>query len=114
MPRIACVLVPNFAVAAACRAEPELAGRPLVLAEGRGPHARVVAVSAAARARGIRPGCTASEIDGFQVAQHAYEDLPLVHGSKNGWVGLQIHASGFFGKRTAIGKGQDTAAVKRV
>src|SRR5579875_3917892 len=61
MPRIACVLVPNFAVAAACRAEPELAGRPLVLAEGRGPHARVVAVSAAARARGIRPGCTATQ-----------------------------------------------------
>src|SRR5579884_255331 len=61
MPRIACVLVPDLAVAAACRAEPELAGRPLVLTEGRGPHARVVAVSAAARARGIRPGCTATQ-----------------------------------------------------
>jgi protein ImuB len=61
MPRIACLLVPDLAVAAFCRAEPELAGRPLALAEGRGPHARVIAVSAAARARGIRPGCTAAQ-----------------------------------------------------
>ncbi|TMB05710.1 MAG: hypothetical protein E6J70_01735, partial [Deltaproteobacteria bacterium] len=56
MPRIACLLVPDLPVAAACRADPELAGRPLVLVEGSGPHARVIAASRAARARGVRPG----------------------------------------------------------
>ncbi|HLK12833.1 MAG TPA: hypothetical protein VKW76_15775 [Candidatus Binatia bacterium] len=61
MPRIACVLVPDLAVAAACRADPDLADRPLALTDGRGPHARVVAVSAAARARRIRPGLTATQ-----------------------------------------------------
>jgi len=54
--RIACLLVPDLAVAAVVRADPDLAGRPLALTEGRGPHASVVAVSAEARARGVRPG----------------------------------------------------------
>jgi protein ImuB len=56
VPRIACLLVPDLPVAAACRANPDLAGLPLVLAGGPGAHAPVVAVSAAAHARGIRPG----------------------------------------------------------
>jgi protein ImuB len=56
VPRIACLLVPDLPVAAACRADPDLAGRPLVLSEGSGAHARVVAASAEARARGVRPG----------------------------------------------------------
>jgi protein ImuB len=56
MPRLACLLVPDLAVAAACRADPDLAGVPLALCEGNGPHAPVVAASAAARARGVRPG----------------------------------------------------------
>lgn len=61
MPRIACLLVPEFAVAAAVRAEPELAGRAFVLAETLAPHARVVAASRAARAAGVRPGATLAQ-----------------------------------------------------
>jgi protein ImuB len=56
MPRIACLLVPDLPVAASCRVDPELAGRPLVLTASDGAHARVVAASGAARARGVRPG----------------------------------------------------------
>src|SRR5262245_23185269 len=56
MSRIACLLVPDPPVAAMCRADPELAHRPLVVADGAGPHARVVAAAAPARARGVRPG----------------------------------------------------------
>ena len=56
MPRIACLLVPDLPVAAACRADPELAGRPLVLVDGSGPHAHVIAASRGALARGVQPG----------------------------------------------------------
>ena len=56
MARIACLLVPDLAVAAVVRATPDLAGLPLALTEGRGPHAGVVAASAAAQAHGVRPG----------------------------------------------------------
>ena len=55
MPRIACLLVSDLAIAAACRADPELIGIPLALSEGTGPHARVVAASPAARTRGVQP-----------------------------------------------------------
>ena len=58
---------PIFPSRRSCRADPDLAGRPLALTEGRGPHARVVAASATARARGrphpaphARPGAHAS------------------------------------------------------
>src|SRR6516162_5461644 len=56
MPRIACLLVPDLPIAAACRADPALAGRPLVLTERDGAYARVVAASDAARARGVVAG----------------------------------------------------------
>ena len=56
MPRIACLLVPDLPVAAACRADPDLAGLPLALSEGSGPHAGVVAASRAAGARGVQAG----------------------------------------------------------
>ena len=56
MSRIACLLVPDLPVAALCRADPALLDRPLVVTEGSGPHARVVAAAAPARARGVRPG----------------------------------------------------------
>jgi len=54
--RIACILVPDLPVAAACRVDPDLVRRPLVLVEAMGPHARVVAAGRAARARGVQPG----------------------------------------------------------
>src|SRR5690348_17232908 len=56
MSRIACLLVPDLPVAAACRADPELGDRPLALTDGTGPHAPVVAASRRARDRGVRPG----------------------------------------------------------
>jgi protein ImuB len=56
MSRIACLLVPDLPVAALCRADPELVHRPLVVAEGDGPHARITAAAALARARGVCPG----------------------------------------------------------
>src|SRR4030095_14849504 len=56
MSRIACLLVPDLPVAALCRADPALLDRPLVVSEGSGPHARVVAAAAPARARGVRAG----------------------------------------------------------
>jgi protein ImuB len=56
MPRIACLLVPDFPVAAVCRADPDLAALPLALTDGDGPHAPIVAASKSARARGVKPG----------------------------------------------------------
>jgi len=56
MSRIACLVVPDLAVAAACRADPALAGLPLALADGTGPHATVVAAAPVARARGVVAG----------------------------------------------------------
>src|SRR5881409_2407918 len=61
MPRIACLLVPDLPVAAACRADPDLAGRPLALSAGTGTHAPIVAAAAAARARGVRAGYTVAQ-----------------------------------------------------
>ena len=56
MSRIACLLVIDLPVAAACRADPDLIGLPLALTEGDGPRDLIVAAAPAARARGVRPG----------------------------------------------------------
>src|SRR5438445_5790685 len=61
MPRIACLLVPDLPIAAACRADPDLAGRPLALSAGTGTHAPIVAAGAAARACGVRVGHTVAQ-----------------------------------------------------
>ena len=61
MPRIACLLVPDLPIAAACRADSDLAGRPLALSAGTGTHAPIVAAAAAARARGVRVGHTVAQ-----------------------------------------------------
>src|SRR6266404_1829098 len=61
MPRIACLLVPDLPIAAAFRADPDLAGRPLALSAGTGTHAPIVAAAAAARARGVRVGHTVAQ-----------------------------------------------------
>lgn len=54
MARIACVLLPHVDVQSLERGDPELAGAPLVVCEGRD----VVDLSPAARALGLRPGMT--------------------------------------------------------
>jgi len=56
MARIACLVVPDLVVAAACRADPDLVGVPLALTDTPGAHVPIVAASAAARERGVRPG----------------------------------------------------------
>src|SRR5262245_6495151 len=56
MDRIACLLIPDLPVAALCRADPDLTGRPLIVTDGAGTHAHVVAAALLARARGVRPG----------------------------------------------------------
>ncbi len=60
-PRLACLFVPLFPLAARLRSEPNLAGETVVLLEGNGTAARVVAASRPARRAGIRPGQTLSQ-----------------------------------------------------
>lgn len=61
MGRIACILVADFPFAALIRANPVLESATLALAESPAPHAELVAVSALARASGIRPGMSAAQ-----------------------------------------------------
>jgi len=56
--RIVCISVPLFPLAARLRSEPELKGEAVVVCEGNGNAARVVAASRDARKAGIRPGLT--------------------------------------------------------
>lgn len=59
--RLACLHVPRFPVAAWLRADPELDGAPLVVAEGEGARARVVAVSEQAAQAGVFAGMTVAQ-----------------------------------------------------
>ncbi|HEX8812706.1 MAG TPA: DNA polymerase Y family protein, partial [Terracidiphilus sp.] len=52
----ACIYVPNFPVAAALRAEPELQARPVAILEGKLPLETIVAVNKKAGSLGIAPG----------------------------------------------------------
>lgn len=58
MDRIACVSLPLFPLAARLRSEPELSREALVVVEGNGNAARVVAGNRLARSSGIKPGLT--------------------------------------------------------
>src|SRR5437868_6956638 len=57
-PRVACIVVPLFPLAARLRSEPELAGEAVAVFEGNGNSARVVAATRPARRAGIQPGHT--------------------------------------------------------
>ncbi len=61
MPRIASILVADFPVAAIVRANPELRDRPVALSASREGHAELSAVSACARAAGVRTGMTIAQ-----------------------------------------------------
>jgi protein ImuB len=71
VPRIACLVVPRFAVAALRRTEPELRGCPVVVCEATGgagtpvgavrPHSRILEVSTEAARRGVIPGSTLAQ-----------------------------------------------------
>jgi protein ImuB len=58
LPRLACVAVSLFPLAARLRSEPELAREAVVIVEGNGSAAHVLAASRLARRAGVRPGHT--------------------------------------------------------
>jgi protein ImuB len=58
MPRLACIFVPLFPLAARLRSEPDLKGEAVVVVEGNGNAARVLAGSRKARLCGIEAGMT--------------------------------------------------------
>ncbi len=60
-PRLACLHVPLFPLAARLRSEPELAGEALILLSGNGTAARVHAASRRARRAGIRRGMSLAQ-----------------------------------------------------
>ncbi|MEZ4280053.1 MAG: DNA polymerase Y family protein [Myxococcota bacterium] len=53
---MACLLIPDLPLQAALRAEPEQAGRPLVVTTGPGPRAEILSVSREAARGGVQPG----------------------------------------------------------
>jgi protein ImuB len=59
----ACIYVPNFPVAAALRAEPELQPRALAILEGKPPLEKIFAVNDKASRMGITPGMTKAQAE---------------------------------------------------
>lgn len=59
----ACIYIPNFPVAAALRAEPELTTRPVAILEGKPPLEKTIAVNETASSLGITPGMTKSQAE---------------------------------------------------
>jgi protein ImuB len=59
----ACIYVPNFPVAAALRAEPELQPRALAILEGKPPLEKIFAVNEKAARMGISPGMTKAQAE---------------------------------------------------
>ena len=59
----ACIYVPNFPVAAALRAEPELRTRAVAILEGKPPLETILAVNDQASRLGIAPGMTKSQAE---------------------------------------------------
>jgi protein ImuB len=59
----ACIYIPNFAVAAALRAEPELEDRPLAIFEGKPPLEKLIAVNEPAKGLGSAPGMTKAQAE---------------------------------------------------
>lgn len=59
--RIACLYVPLFPLAARLRSEPDLVGEALVIVEGNGNNAQVVAATRRARTKGIRRGLSLAQ-----------------------------------------------------
>jgi protein ImuB len=59
----ACIYVPNFPVAAALRAEPELKTRAVAILEGKPPLGKIIAVNEKAAHMGIAPGMTKAQAE---------------------------------------------------
>jgi protein ImuB len=76
--RIACLSVPDFPLAALLRAQPELRGERVAVADGQGPRAPLLAISAAAEQRGVRTGLSVAQavaIDRDLLVRTASPDL---------------------------------------
>jgi protein ImuB len=65
MTRIACLHIPLFPLAARLRSEPELTGEIVVICEGNGSAARVVAASRPARKAGVKAGMSMAQARGI-------------------------------------------------
>lgn len=61
MPRIACVIVSDFPIAALIRSDDSLAGVPLVVSESRAAHAEILFASEAALKLGVRARMTLAQ-----------------------------------------------------
>ena len=59
----ACIYVPNFPVAAALRAEPELQARPIAIFEGKPPLEKIISVNEKAARLNIAPGMTKAQAE---------------------------------------------------
>jgi len=59
----ACIYVPNFPVATALRAEPELKSHALVILEGKPPLEKIIAVNEQAARMGIASGMTKAQAE---------------------------------------------------
>jgi len=59
----ACIFVPNFPVAAALRAEPELQTHAIAISEGKPPLEKIIAVNERARSLGIVSGMTKAQAE---------------------------------------------------
>ncbi len=59
----ACIYVPNFPVAAALRAEPELQTHAIAIFEGKPPLEQIIAVNETARELGISPGMSKAQAE---------------------------------------------------
>jgi protein ImuB len=59
----ACIYVPNFPVAAALRAEPELLSSPVAIFEGNPPLEKIIAVNENAKRLSITPGMTKAQAE---------------------------------------------------
>ncbi len=59
----ACIYIPNFPVAAAIRAEPELQDHAVAILEGKPPLEKIIAVSERTTALGIAPGMTKAQAE---------------------------------------------------
>jgi protein ImuB len=75
MPRIACIMVADFSIAALTRANPARKNAVLALARSLAPHAEIDNVSVRARELGIRAGMTIAQ------ARAVSSDLVVVHRS---------------------------------
>jgi protein ImuB len=78
MMRLACLYVPDFPLAAVLRTQPDLHGERLAIADGQGPRAKILAVSAEAARYGVTSGLSVAQalaIDAGLIVRPISSDL---------------------------------------